>query len=157
VPSYKVKPGNTVSQGKIGAREKRESRRIGAGESVELDEKDAFDIMHALEDPPTTKPGDEELPGEVIESLMNNPEHPAAGIELFWKSQPDASVRTEANKSELEKELEPMRQQTEAKDKAAASKGRQPGMPAKPSIPGEGTARPGPVVPVGTRPSPEKK
>ena len=163
MPSYKVK--SPIAWEPTQAPKKSAARNLKPGDSIELTEDEAFDIGHALEEPPETKGGaevEEQLPPEVIASLKGNPEHHMSGIELYWKTRPDLSVRPEENKSNLEKALEPERAKGEAESKAHQEKVGRPGMPPRPAPPIEPgrPARPtptSPVVPPGARPQPEKK
>ncbi len=134
MPSYKVK--SEIRGGK------RTGQVFKPGDSIELSPEEAWDVRHALENPPDQAPGDSEVPAEVLESVRNNPENPNSGVELYWKTQPDISARPESNKTEKEKELEPKRQKAEAQTKAAQVKKPQPPAASKP------------VVPVTTRPTP---
>jgi len=155
VPSYKVK--SPIAWEPRQAPKKSAARNLKPGDTIELSEEEAFDISHALEDPPETKPidpdsGEEPLPPEVLLSIKGNPENPLSGVEHYWKTRPDLSVRPEENKSNLEKALEPERAKAEAESKAGEHKKQHPGMPARPA------ERPveRPVVPPVTRPEPKK-
>ncbi len=133
--AYKVK--STIRGGS------KKSQVYKPGSSIDLSPEEAWKIRHALVDPPKQEPGTPEVPSEVLESIRNNPENPESGIEAFWKTQPDAFTRTEANKTAVEKSLESKRQKTVAQEKAQNVK--------KPAAP---PAKP--VVPPVTRPAPKK-
>jgi hypothetical protein len=160
VPTYTVRESNRISRGATGNRGVRESTTAGPGEKIDLTDDEAWDVRHALEDPPTTKPGEEELDPEIALSIRNNPENPESGIELYWKSRADLSVRPDTNKSNQEKALEPARQKAEAEEKAEAEKKKQARIPARPARPDQGLpgGRPAPqppVVPPQARPQPK--
>lgn len=156
MPSYKVK--TPVSNSPTQAPKKSATKTFKAGDSIDLSEKEAYEIGHALEEPPGQDPDQEGEPldQEILDSIKNNPENPSSGVEHYWKTRPDISVRPEENKSELEKELEPEREQGEAKAKAGEVKRLQPGMPARPASPGTSQTANRPVVPAVTRPEPKK-
>jgi hypothetical protein len=163
VPTYKVK--SRIQGGPSAAPKKTAAKTYNPGDSIELSEEEAFEIGHALEEPPETKGGadvEEQLPPEVLLSIKGNPEHPLSGIEHYWKTRPDLSVRPEENKSNLEKALEPERAKGEAESKAHQEKVGRPGMPPKPTHPIAEPGRPGrptptpPVVPPVTRPEPKR-
>jgi hypothetical protein len=136
VASYKVKS-------RIKGGGKKGGQVIEAGGSIDLTPEEAWDVRYALENPPAQDPSDSSgVPAEVLESVRKNPLHPDSGVELFWKTQPDAFTRTESNKTELERKLEPQRQKAVAQAKGADTKKTQ----AKVA---------GPVVPPTTRPSPK--
>jgi hypothetical protein len=159
VPSYKVK---SQIQGGPSTAPKKTAKTYGPGDSIELTEDEAIDVGHALEDPPDEgRRGDpsDQLPPEVLASIKGNPEHPLSGIEMYWKTRADLSVRPEENKSNLEIALEPERAAGEAESKAATAKKGQPGLPVRPTAPRPDQGLPGqgrPVVPPVTRPEPKK-
>jgi hypothetical protein len=165
VPSYTVK--SKIQGGPSQAPKKSAPKTYNPGDSIELSEHEAFEIGHALEEPPEidhpdNKPDGPDLPPEVLLSIKGNPEHPLSGIEHYWKTRPDLSVRPDTNKSNLEIALEPERAKGEAETKAHQSNVSRPGMPPKPTHPIAEPGRPGrptptpPVVPPVTRPEPKR-
>ncbi len=145
--SYVVKTPISHGVASETRRQKSTSKNYAVGDKIDLTPEEAFEIRHALENPPEGAPGMKESDKEAAESIRNNPENPDSGIEMFWKTQPDATKRTEANISQKERELAPRRQKVMAQDNAERSKRQTPAMPAKPALP---------VVPVATRPAPKK-
>lgn len=147
MPSYKVK--HPISKGPA-PKKKAPRKQLQPGEEVELTEQEAWELRQSLEEPPLQDPSlEEELDEEVLQSLLDNPENPDSGIELYFKSRPDISVRPETNKTKAEKEAEPERQKAEAKDQAERHKKGQPTVPDKPGpAPASATGRPAPTPPV---------
>jgi hypothetical protein len=143
VGSYKVK--SPIKAGNPDGRGHLVSKELKAGDSVNLSEQEAWDVRHALENPPKQAPGSDASTAKALESIRNNPENPESGVELFWKTQPDAFIRTEANKTPAEKAAEPKRQKALAETKAAAVKKAPERIVAPPAAP---------VVPPTTRPAP---
>ena len=120
---------------------KKASQVFKPGSSIELTEQEAWNIRHALENPPKYDPNASKVAPEILESIRNNPLHPDSGVDIFWKREANVSKRTAGNKTAIERKLEPMRQKTVAVQKAESVKKAQ-------------VAAAAPVVPPVTRPAP---
>ena len=143
MPTYKVK--SRIARGDPKKRRGYKKRVYKPGSLIDLTLQEAWEIRHALHDPPPQDPDGPQLPKEIVASLKGNPLHPESGVELYWKTKGNVK-RPASNWTPLERKLEPMRQKTLAKTAAAAIKAAQPVVPARPAQPI--VTPPAPVKPV---------
>ena len=143
MPTYKVK--SRIARGDPKKRRGYKKRIYKPGNLIDLTLQEAWEIRHALYDPPPQDPSGPQLPKEIVASLKGNPLHPESGVELYWKTRGNVK-RPASNWTPLEKKLEPMRQKTLAKTAAAAVRSARPVVPARPAQPI--VTPPAPVKPV---------
>ena len=149
MPTYKVK--SLIKQGRLDEKGRRGEPKIyKPGSKILLTEDEAWEIRHALENPPKRK--EEEMltdeEEEAEESILQNPLNPESGVDLFWKREGLTRKRPESNKTLQERTLEVRRAKTTAVQEALEAN-RKKNQERKP--PPEAK----PVVPVVTRPAPQ--
>lgn len=134
---------------------RKDGKEYAPGDKIQLDDQQAFEARHALEDgPKVTEDPNTELDDdeeEALDSIRRSPDNLESGVDKFWQ-RADYGVsmgRPDSNKTEMEIEREPVMRKAEAKSQAAKASG-QP----KPPVVKNSAPAPGPVVPPAVRPAP---